>query len=263
MDIKISVMDRLEAIRQIRADPSLRSAVVIALSAGVLDTEVDEAMAAGFDDYLPKPIDFDALTEMLGEITGSETFTIKPQDDFYVRGVNFGNAINSHGGDVQFLITLTSDFINIYGNADSQIAGFLAERDIEQAERLIHNIAGISGTFGAEDLMETCRKVEREIERTHRSLNQITKSFELNWKTLFPPSRNFSRATQATGTYKFTRSSAFTCLPSSLSKSNNTVSTRCDGTTSVMARNIDSRRPGCCSSQFCNISLITCRCRLS
>lgn len=193
------VMDRLEAIRQIRADPSLRSAVVIALSAGVLDTEVDEAMAAGFDDYLPKPIDFDALTEMLGEITGSETFTIKPQDDFYVRGVNFGNAINSHGGDVQFLITLTSDFINIYGNADSQIAGFLAERDIEQAERLIHNIAGISGTFGAEDLMETCRKVEREIERTHRSLNQITKSFELNWKTLFPPSRNFSRATQATG----------------------------------------------------------------
>ncbi|MGB0360784.1 MAG: response regulator, partial [Endozoicomonas sp.] len=70
MDIRMPRMDGIATIKAIRADPGLKSAAVIALSAGVLASEIEEAMNAGFDDYLTKPLIADAIYKVLAGIVG-------------------------------------------------------------------------------------------------------------------------------------------------------------------------------------------------
>lgn len=168
MDIRMPVMDGLETIRHIRENSNMQSAVVIALSAGVLDTEVEDAMAAGFDHYLTKPVDAQQLKALLNDIVGTQSAPRSTSDNideatYQFRNVDFGPAIESHGGDVEFMVTLTGDFREIYGDAGERLKQYLRDKDLEQAERLTHNLAGLAGTFGARALMQASRTAEQEI----------------------------------------------------------------------------------------------------
>ncbi len=165
MDIRMPVMDGIETIKHIRANSEWDNMKVVALSAGVLNTEVEEALASGFDHYLPKPIDFKELSGLLTDIMPVAVST-DTETDYVINGVNFGKAIDNHGGDMDFLLTLTQDFVDIYGNSDKEFKRLFAEQETEKAERLAHNLAGICGTFGADNLMDVSRQLEHQIQAT-------------------------------------------------------------------------------------------------
>src|SRR5262249_17343339 len=55
MDIQLPVMDGYEATRRIKADPSLSSIPIIAVTSYALSGDEDRARAAGCDDFVPKP----------------------------------------------------------------------------------------------------------------------------------------------------------------------------------------------------------------
>ncbi len=61
MDIMMPVMDGLEAMRQLRLMPEHLSLPLIALTARSTDDDRRQAMEAGANDYLPKPIDMELL----------------------------------------------------------------------------------------------------------------------------------------------------------------------------------------------------------
>jgi two-component system cell cycle response regulator DivK len=68
MDIGLPVMDGIEATRRIRADEATRGALVVALTAHHETEYRAQALAAGCDAYLTKPIDFDWLIDLLGRL---------------------------------------------------------------------------------------------------------------------------------------------------------------------------------------------------
>jgi two-component system cell cycle response regulator DivK len=55
MDIQLPIMDGYEAMRRIKADTSLRSIPIIAVTSYALSGEEKKARAAGCDDHVPKP----------------------------------------------------------------------------------------------------------------------------------------------------------------------------------------------------------------
>ena len=55
MDIQLPVMDGYEATRRIKADPSLSSIPVIAVTSYALSGDEVKARAAGCNDFVPKP----------------------------------------------------------------------------------------------------------------------------------------------------------------------------------------------------------------
>lgn len=188
MDIRMPVMDGLETIKRIRSDPTLQRQKVIALSAGVLEEEVELAMEAGFDHYLTKPVDFAALERIVkAEVTSVPQkpdpesngldATIEPSWTCVVRGVNFSRALESHSGDKEFLVQLTGDFKEFYGQADEDLKNHLEQQNLEEAERLAHNIAGIAGSFGADALMRTARAAEGEIKDSQQCSQDSLQSF--------------------------------------------------------------------------------------
>ena len=55
MDIQLPTMDGYEATRRIKADASLRSIPIVAVTSYALTGEEKKARVAGCDDYVPKP----------------------------------------------------------------------------------------------------------------------------------------------------------------------------------------------------------------
>jgi two-component system cell cycle response regulator DivK len=55
MDIQLPVMDGYEATRRIKADASLRTIPIIAVTSYALSGDEEKARAAGCDDFVPKP----------------------------------------------------------------------------------------------------------------------------------------------------------------------------------------------------------------
>ena len=55
MDVQLPITDGYTATRRIKADPTLRSIPIIAVTSYALDGQEKIARAAGCDDYVPKP----------------------------------------------------------------------------------------------------------------------------------------------------------------------------------------------------------------
>jgi two-component system cell cycle response regulator DivK len=56
MDIRLPGIDRVEALRRLRADETTREIAVMAMTASVMSADRQKIMAAGFDAYQSKPI---------------------------------------------------------------------------------------------------------------------------------------------------------------------------------------------------------------
>jgi two-component system cell cycle response regulator DivK len=65
MDLSLPLLDGLAATRRIRAYSGLRDVPIVAVSAHDTSEFHAEALAAGCNDYVTKPIDFDQLEELL------------------------------------------------------------------------------------------------------------------------------------------------------------------------------------------------------
>ena len=71
MDINMPVMDGMECARTIRALPEKsKSAIpIIAITGNAKNYSMDDFKEAGINDYIPKPLNFDNLVDMVKKYT--------------------------------------------------------------------------------------------------------------------------------------------------------------------------------------------------
>jgi CheY-like chemotaxis protein len=72
MDLSLPKLDGLTASRRIREDPQTRDAVIVAVTAHAEPQYRQNALAAGVDAFVTKPIDFDWLDDLLGSLVRSK-----------------------------------------------------------------------------------------------------------------------------------------------------------------------------------------------
>ncbi|MFV0477674.1 MAG: response regulator [Parahaliea sp.] len=73
MDMNLPVMDGWTACREARADNRIAHIPIIALTAHAMDSDRQNAIQAGCDDYATKPIDFPALLAKITRLGGCDT----------------------------------------------------------------------------------------------------------------------------------------------------------------------------------------------
>ena len=64
-DIMMPEMDGLTAMRAIREQPEWRKLPIIALTAKAMKNDQEQALAAGANDYMAKPLDVDQLLSLV------------------------------------------------------------------------------------------------------------------------------------------------------------------------------------------------------
>ncbi len=71
MDINMPDISGLDATRHLRETPECESTPIIALTANITQTMLDEAMEAGCNGYITKPVDIDKLPSQIMSYVGA------------------------------------------------------------------------------------------------------------------------------------------------------------------------------------------------
>ena len=70
LDMNLPVVDGWTAAGMIRSSPETASTPIIALTAHAMSGDREKAMAAGCDEYHPKPVDFSRLLQQIEALAG-------------------------------------------------------------------------------------------------------------------------------------------------------------------------------------------------
>lgn len=72
LDINMPVMDGMECAKKVRALPDAKKSKIpiVAITGNAKNYTMEDFKAAGIDEYLPKPLNFDTLVSTVNKITG-------------------------------------------------------------------------------------------------------------------------------------------------------------------------------------------------
>ena len=73
LDMNLPILDGWSAARKLKDDPATAAIPIIALTAHAMSGDREKALAAGCDDYHPKPIDFSGLLNQIAALIGAKT----------------------------------------------------------------------------------------------------------------------------------------------------------------------------------------------
>jgi two-component system cell cycle response regulator DivK len=68
MDLEMPVDDRWDAVRRLKSDPQTRDIPIIGMSAYALESERQQAIATGCDEFDAKPIEFEGLVTTIRRV---------------------------------------------------------------------------------------------------------------------------------------------------------------------------------------------------
>jgi CheY-like chemotaxis protein len=71
LDLEMPGIDRWEPVRTLKNDPHTRDIPIIGISAYALDSEREEAIATGCDEFDAKPIEFEALIATIRRVVAN------------------------------------------------------------------------------------------------------------------------------------------------------------------------------------------------
>ncbi len=177
MDIQMPVMDGLEATRQIRLQPAFAKLPIIALTAGVTIEEQASYMAAGMNDFLPKPINSEALINVLSrtirasqfsKTSLSEPLSLPDDKDWTdlaeaLPGFDLENIKFIVGGQREVLLSFLQEFYTESKGESLVVADLLRQGDTQAAKRVVHTLKGVSGSLGAMQLHTACDEFSHQL----------------------------------------------------------------------------------------------------
>ncbi len=186
MDMQMPVMDGVTATREIRKDERFKDLPILAMTANVMEADIEKCRVAGMQDHIGKPIDPDELfgkllkwvkpreTEQIPSATVVSAARVAkdisegmantgPDDLPQIPGLNTEQGLKRVMGKKDFYIKILRMFITNQGDAPVQIRRSLDAGDNATAERMAHSAKGVSGNIGATTLQELAAVVEKAI----------------------------------------------------------------------------------------------------
>ncbi len=175
MDIEMPVMDGLEAASKIKEKciSQKRNVPIIAVTAYVLESEIQKCFVAGMDDYVCKPISLDMLYNKLLKYLAGEKFTTKKD----IRYVNHQKLCDLVSGEEAFIGDLLTSFTGTYMDFIEKAKCSAKNNDIIECRKILHGLKGTAASLYIQYGLEDIIKLESQIE--HLPKDTILKKINL------------------------------------------------------------------------------------
>ena len=174
MDVQMPVMDGYEATRLIRTDPRFTDLPIIAMTAGAMMGDREKALASGMNDFVTKPIDTKQLFRTLADYVQPNAAaaaapdglqTAQGRDDLLpgIPGLDSKAGLGRLGGNQELYRKLLMDFAKGQQEVLSKVKQALADREIEQADKLVHALKGVAGNIEAMEIFERAQDLDLKL----------------------------------------------------------------------------------------------------
>jgi two-component system, sensor histidine kinase and response regulator len=173
MDLQMPEMDGHEATRFIRKTLKNSALPIIAMTAHALESERDNCLRSGMNDYVSKPVDPDRLLAALarwvrprpGPDPGQPSGTPPKDLPEQLPGIDIEAALKRLMGNRKLFIKLLCDFGKNYGGIVGQIRDALAREDMASVRRTVHTLKGVAGNLSATKVYEAAQDMEIAIRK--------------------------------------------------------------------------------------------------
>lgn len=170
MDVHMPGMGGLAATRKIRksSDPKISPLPIIAITASVLDRDVQECKDAGMDDFIAKPFTYNNLvstiTAVIQENSGQKT-TFDKLDEIEKkeseRVTNLEILKEMTGGDSDMMKEMVGVFLDKTPSMIDELVNHYENAEYEKMCRIAHTLKPTFGYVGLEDAQELALKIEK------------------------------------------------------------------------------------------------------
>ena len=186
MDVQMPTLDGLEATRRIRTSqkdaasgtPLAQSIVIIAMTANAMHGDREKCVAAGMDDYIPKPVRPETLQQMIERYAPRATpatpaaegpapeLTVLPDAPAppvveQQPPVDMERLMDFAGGNQDSFNELVTLYYKQTTEQLAQIGAALNGGDAAETARIAHSCAGASATCGMVAIVPLLRQIEQ------------------------------------------------------------------------------------------------------
>lgn len=184
MDLNMPEMDGWECITRIRAQSRWQHLPVLAMTAHAMQQERERCLALGMQDHISKPISPDHLYAKLREWSGHRTDMAaavdlkedrqgpQPRDSasrafshLEGRGFDVEGALRRVAGNAALYKRLLLSLQRTQGDAGSRLEQALNQKELPEAERIVHTIKGVAANLGATALADAAGCLDSELKQ--------------------------------------------------------------------------------------------------
>jgi two-component system, sensor histidine kinase and response regulator len=196
MDVQMPEMDGYEATAEIRRrEGKSAHTPIIAMTANALEGDRDKALAAGMDDYVPKPVKLGTLGAVLqrwvsvveqaqSEQASDETSSPISLEDSLDQEVLAALRSFEQEGEPDFVAELAEVFLRDAETSVDDLRKAADTSQFESIERTAHSLKGSCSNMGATKMAAICADLEegaaaRDLRRITKLLDRLEAEFGL------------------------------------------------------------------------------------
>ncbi len=181
MDAHMPRMDGFEATLKIRENPNYDHIVVVALSGDTASDDIRKMNEAGMTEHLEKPLKMDALYDVLYTYTPDENAS--DSNNSYSE-INIEEGLEISGHDSDFYNEILNEFIQSYEDTHQVIDALVKHNNIQNADRLLLDIIGVSANIGAQKLNKTAVHLKTSLASDDNEKSRLLFEFKENLENL-------------------------------------------------------------------------------
>lgn len=164
MDVQMPGMDGLQASREIRKTPDNKGTPIIAVTAHAFKEEQERLLSSGMDDYLPKPVAFESLMQLvkLWCDVSDEGAEIPLEQ---IVNADWELALERADGNTDIAKRLLAEFKKTLPAAQNALRTAAKMRDLQLIQHEAHRLHGACCYTGAPIIQKLASSIELSLKR--------------------------------------------------------------------------------------------------
>ncbi len=175
MDIQMPVLDGYEATKQIRKIENRGDALtvpIIAMTANAFAEDIREAKAAGMNEHIAKPLDFEMLKAIMQKWLKDLPRVSTSKNNSEVFQINIEAGIQRLMGNKALYERCLKKFPN--DKSFNELVDAITASNCEEASKAAHTLKGVSGNLALDELYHAVVKIMSELRTNNLEDAKIT-----------------------------------------------------------------------------------------